>query len=364
MSETTTSMGAAGHRDGRRRRTTIVVAGIGLLVLGLAATVTWSVLRTAESAESAVRDYVALLELGDAEAARQVVDPETWGQGREGFAAALVSDGVLRSSVEEFAVLDVETDEGADAPVGATAVVGVEYAVGEERGRAALRVERQADGPFGATRWRVVDPLVVPIVVESNVPGAGPATIGGEPVALSGSSVAGAEQLAALVYPGEYQLVPPDRRAFSAPTEYVLALGDTAEPAAEGAFEPTARVQLWFDPSAELVDTVSAALDEHVGTCLETPTAMPADCPALLAYLGRSVTGLSVRTAPEIDYLGSQQAEHVDGASVGSAVGMRSTIGVVEYTGQDGARHDESFRVVADIAVEGDTVDIVFRSAG
>jgi hypothetical protein len=375
MSETTTSGGggtgtgtAVGGR--RRARLMIVVAGIALVVLGVAAAVVWSVLRTAQGPAEAVRDYAALIAEGDAEGASAIVDPVAWADGKEGIASVLVSDEVLASSLEPFSVLDVELDEkadgGGDAAVGSTVVAEVDYAVGDERGRAALRVEREEDGPFGATRWRVVDPLVVPIAVESNVPAVGPATLGGEQIELSGPSSAGAEQLIALVYPGEYQVIAPERTSFSAPTEYVLALSDAEpsveDPSAGAALPPATDVQLWFDPTPELVDTVAEALDEHLDACLEEATAMPDDCPAVLAYLGRNVSALTITDRPEIDVLGAVGVDYVDGVPIRSPVGLRSTIGVIEYTGEDGARRDESFRVVADLDVQGDTVDIVFRS--
>ncbi|MCS5722842.1 hypothetical protein N1028_17895 [Herbiconiux sp. CPCC 203407] len=370
MSETTTPGGAGTAVGGRRRaRLLIVVTGISLVVLGIAAAVVWSVLRTAQGPAEAVRDYAALIAEGKAGAASSLVDPVAWAEGREGVASVLVSDEVLASSLEPFSVLDIElgSDGTTEVAVGSTVLVEVDYAVGDERGRAALRVEREHDGPFGASRWRVVDPLVVPIVVESNVPTVGPATLGGEPIDLSGPSFAGAEQLIALVYPGEYQVIAPERTAFSAATEYVLALSD-AEPSveepSEGAALPVAaRVQLTFDPTPELVDTVSEALDEHLDACLEEATAMPDDCPAVLAYLGRTVSNLTITERPEIDVLGAVGVDYVDGVPSRSPVGLRSTIGVIEYTGEDGARRDESFRVVADLEVHGDAVDIVFRSA-
>jgi hypothetical protein len=368
MSETTAPDEGTTVGGRRRARLLIIVIGIALVVLGIAAAVVWSVLRTAQGPAEAVRDYAALIAEGDADAASSLVDPVAWAEGREEVASVLVSDEVLASSLEPFSVLDIELggDATADAAVGSTVLVEVDYAVGDERGRAALRVEREEDGPFGATRWRVVDPLVVPIAVESNVPAVGPAILGGEPMELSGPSFAGAEQLVALVYPGEYQVIAPERTSFSAPTEYVLALSDAEpsvqDPSAGAALPPAAEVQLWFDPTPELVDTVSEALDEHLDACLEEATAMPDDCPAVLAYLGRNVSALTITDRPEIDVLGAVGVDYVDGVPTRSPVGLRSTIGVIEYTGEDGARRDESFRVVADLDVQGDTVDIVFRS--
>lgn len=367
MSQTTTPGGHGTARGSRRRARLLIVLGVVLLVLGIVAAVVWSVLRTAHGPAEAVRDYAALIAEGDADGASALIDPVAWAEGREGVASVLVSDEVLASSVEPFSVLDIELGGGAtDVAVGSTVLVEVDYAVGDERGRAALRVQREEDGAFGSSRWRVVDPLVVPIAVESNVPTVGPASLGGEPIALSGPSGAGAEQLIALVYPGEYQVIAPERTSFSAPTEYVLALSDV-EPPAEApsggvALPPAAEVQVWFDPTPELIDTVSEALDEHLDACLEEATAMPDDCPAVLAYLGRNVSALTITDRPEIDVLGAVGVEYVDGVPTRSPVGLRTTIGVIEYTGEDGARRDESFRVVADLDVQGDTVDIVFRS--
>jgi hypothetical protein len=369
MRETTTPGGGGTATGGRRRaRLLIVAVGISLVVLGIAAAVVWWVLRTAQGPAEAVRDYAALIAEGDADGASALVDPVAWADGREGVASVLVSDQVLASSLEPFSVLDIELGSGgtADVPVGSTVLVEVDYAVGDELGRAALRVEREEDDPFGVSRWRVLDPLVVPIVVESNLPAVGPATLGGEPIHLSGPSSAGAEQHIALVYPGEYQVIAPERTSFSAATEYVLALSDVEpsvdDPSEGAAIPPAARVQVSFDPTPELVDTVSEALDEHLASCLEEATAMPDDCPALLAYLGRTVSNLTITERPQIDVLGAVGVDYVDGAPSRSPVGLRSTIGVIEYTGEDGARRDESFRVVADIEVQGDTVDIVFRS--
>ncbi|MFB2583681.1 hypothetical protein [Herbiconiux liukaitaii] len=425
-----TGGGVEGAGRGRgRARVRVIVIGVSLLVLGVVALIAWSVARTAQGPDHAVREYVALLEARDATGANAVVDPAQWVDGTDGDAgggsggdagggddgndgggdasggdagggddgndgggdaggsddgggdpagagagagggvrvgAALVSDGVLGSSLERFRVTDVELafGESADVPVGGTATVLVEYLVGDDRGSAALRAERQDDAFLGFTRWSVIDPLVVPVVVESNVPSAGPATLGGEPITLSGPEVEGAEQVVTLVYPGEYQLAAPTRTYLSAGSEYLLVTDDATESVPDPAGADPTSIQLWFDPTAELVDTVTEALAEHLDECVEAGAAMPEQCPAELGYLARESTGLRITLPPEIDFLGAAQTEYVDGSPTEPTLRMRSTPGVAEYTGSDGARYDDTFFVSAGITAEGDDVEIVFGANG
>jgi hypothetical protein len=368
MSAAPATTGPPVRRPRRPLLVVLVVVGI-LVVLGIAGAIAWSVARTANGPDAAVREYVAMIAAGDASGANAAVDPtrpDPEDPADAEMADALLGDTTLAASLEPLVPGEIGLgfDETADVAVGETVEVSVEYAVGDRPGSATLRVERTQDGAFGVVAWRILDPLVLPVVLESNVPEAGPALLGGSPIALSGSAVEGATQRTWLVYPGEYEISAPTSTYLAAAPERFVVVGDTEGVVADPALRRVTSSQVWFTPTALLIETMGEALAEHLDECLAAGAAMAEDCPAALKYVAATGTDLVLTDAPEVDFLGAAQTEHVGGEPVEPRIRMRSTIGEIEYTTASGSRFEESFQVVAGITAAGDEIEVEFRPNG
>ncbi len=146
-----------------RRRNVLISAG-SVAVLFIAA-LTVVVVDSSHTPEQAVRDYLTLIAQGDATAANALVDPHGHTGDGEVDPARLV-DG-LRSAKARITINRLLTSSDPSADI---VTVDVDYSLSGGHGNAALRVRREPNR-FGVfTRWRVIDPLLVPVAVQTNTP--------------------------------------------------------------------------------------------------------------------------------------------------------------------------------------------------
>ncbi|WP_378148181.1 hypothetical protein ACFJGV_08090 [Cnuibacter sp. UC19_7] len=399
---------------GQRTRGRVVmwIALAVVVALVAAAVVVWAALRTRGGPVEVVREYVDLIAAGDAVGASQLVDPAqyTGYDGGSGPDSALDSSAFVSAGAEVTAsdalvldpdmmavvagqasqrieVSDVALDYGdsADIPVGETVDVEVDYSLRGVSSTALLRAERLDDTWFGFTRWRVVDPLLVPLVVQSNAPELGPAVVradedqeerprtASEPepahsavevpaeIDLSGPDAEGASQRATLLYPGVYRIGGTTSTYLTAPAKSVVLAGAAATSTASEVFGDVVSTSLWFAPTPALSDRISDEATAFVASCLAAMPSPPAACPDELRARAGSATDVVLDDAPVLDDITSYQTEHVDGVATAPALRATFTTGRVDFTSDDGRRDDAIFFLYAWVHPEGDDVRIEFR---
>ncbi len=417
MSSGTSAQGGAGN-GGRGRTRGRVVMWIALAVvvaLVAAAVIVWAALRTRGGPVEAVREYVDLIAAGDAVGASQLVDPAQYtgydgGSGPDSplDSSAFVSAGaevtasdalvldpdmmavVAGQASQRIEVTDVALDFGdsADVPVGETVDVEVDYSLRGVSSTALLRAERLDDTWFGFTRWRVVDPLLVPLVVQSNAPELGPALVradedrndrvatepahpdGGSAhpavevpaeIDLSGPDAEGASQRATLLYPGVYRIGGTTSTYLTAPAKSVVLADAAATSTPSEVLGDVVSTSLWFAPTPELSDRISDEATAFVASCLAAMPNPPADCPDELRARAGFATDVVLDDAPVLDDITSYQTEHVDGVAVQPALRATFTTGRFDFTSDDGRRDDAIFFLYAWVHPDGDDVTIEFR---
>ncbi|GGI38016.1 hypothetical protein GCM10010988_16870 [Cnuibacter physcomitrellae] len=390
------------------RRRLVVGLSLGVvLVLAATAAIVWAALRTRGGPVEAVRDYVELIAAGDAVGASQLVDPAqytgydgestpapppTVSAGAEVTASDdLVLDRDMMAVVagqasQRIEVADVALDYGdsPDVPVGETVDVGVTYLLRGVSTTAVLRAERMDDTWFGFTQWRVVDPLLVPLVVQSNTPELGPAEIRDDEdrhdrgassdagsahpavrvpaeIDLSGPDAEGASQRATLLYPGVYRIGGTTSTYLTAAPKTVVLAGAATTSTTSEAFGDVVSTSLWFEPTQALSDRISEEATEFVAACFAAMPSPPADCPGELRARSGFATDVVLNDAPVLDDITSYQTEHVDGVATEPAVRATFTTGRFDFTSDDGGRDDAIFFLYAWVHPEGDDVTIEFR---
>lgn len=293
-----------------RRNRLVLAGGLALLALLVAGFVVAAVVhdRNEDAPVRAVRAYVDAIARGDARAANGMVDPAV--------DRALLTDDVLRSAEERMTVDEVALEFGED--VAADVVeVRVEYRVRERTSSALLRVQRAGATAGVLHEWRVLDPLLVPVEVQTLEPRLDTARLGGATIPVGGPTLGGFPQHRVHAYPGAYELRGIESRYLAAErkTVDVAHLGSTERPLAA---EPL-RVELSYPPTAELTAAVDARLAEHLAACFAGTPQLPAGCP-LDAYAYRE-RGPRLEGTPRTT-LRYYQVEHVPGSPPEPALGF------------------------------------------
>ena len=292
----------AGRRVTRLRAVGALL--VVLVVLGVGGAASTAAFNQLNGPEQAVLDYASLLADGRASAAARRVPPVAARNGV--LVPALVSDAALARATTRIRPLSaaVETGrpEGADVPVGQVVTVDLTYGLGQQSGVARLRVRRDPDGfPFTHT-WKVLDPLLVPVVVETNLTSLPAPTLAGVslPVtgATSGTGSTGGTVSPVMVYPGIYPLTTPSYRLLTADVGAATPTLVAVHPA-KATYTPWAvAAPLTWTGSSALLAQVASGVVTDLTTCVTAGPRMSAElCPAALFEL-RNLPGLASTVTP------------------------------------------------------------------
>lgn len=353
--ETAADQGASSHRaTPLLRRRFFVVAGVTTLLA--VAVIGWSMERARHDPEAVVSDYVELIAVGQAEAASDVVDPQRYFDHPEATEAilepALLTDEVMSAAL--VPIEDVQVDAGAshlidDVSVGQTLDVEVTYTLADQRWRVALRVERIADSWFVREEWRLIDPFVAPVVVESTIPSIVEGLIAGFPITTSGLATADFPQRATLMYPGRYEVTSTESafvRAEPAPVDVIRG------------HEPI-HTTLSFEATPALHDRLAEEIPAVVDECLEAGPDLGWECPSGLRWAQAFGSRVWIETYPEIEsittYGVDNEQENLDPALWMTARGQAG------YIDEDGNTRDQSLLLYASITPEEDEVTIEYQ---
>lgn len=243
----------------RRRLFVGLIAGAVVLAAGIAAVflippVSSSPTAAPESASAGttpvdvVRDYLSLLESGDAASASLLLDP-----GVSGADAELLTDVVLA---------------GAEQRIRAVAVEAVEEGSGSASVRATLSLDgEQFDHVFtlaaDAGGWTLDEPLVTAVRLESE---AAVVQVGGVDVAV------GPAGRTLYLYPGVYTVTGAGGGYLAASTERILVTTPSSRPI---------EVSIAADPTDSYRSAVLAQVQDRIAHCTEVPGNMDRECPRI-----------------------------------------------------------------------------------
>lgn len=373
----------APRRWSRRRIVLTSVIG-GVLLLAAITWVVYSAIRVTIHPEDTVRDYLDLLAAGDTQAAAAMVDPADYTAYDEysddGLTAPVVSNDAART-VEDDIVLDTalieaaaaaaserlviddlrEDDDGYHLAVGDRLDVDVRYSVADVDSRATLRVERLPDTWYGFPQWRVVDPLLVPLRVETNLPELGPAAIGSAAVAVSGPRLDGAPQRVTLLYPGTYTVTAATNQFVTADDQEVTVTGGSAVSSYSDDLGETVDSGLLYSATQALQDRVTEEAQAFVDSCFATLPALGPECPTALVLRADFAQQAVISDYPALEGIATYSVEYADGVAAEPPLRATFTPGRFSYT-SDGSFDTSRFSIYAWISPSADDVTIEFRS--
>ena len=333
-------------RPGRRVKIGALVVAV-LLVAG----VTGGILVTDHNEDApldAVRAYVDAIARGDAAAANRLVDPKRFGDGVD---PKLLTDEVLGSAKERITVEEVELGFDAD-PSADTVEVKVAYTLGKTRSDVILRAQRSGTTAGVLHDWRVIDPLLAPVRIESSEPRLDTASFGAATVPAGGPTSDGWPERRFFVYPAVYEMRGQKSRYLTADADVVVATststGNGGRPA--NADDQLTRAALPYRATPELTGIVRTKLAGHVTACVAAVPKVPGNCPEELASHADFATGVRLDRQPVIDSIQFYQAEYKADGSTEPALRMIAKDGRFSYD-YAGERHGEDFMVYARLVV-------------
>jgi hypothetical protein len=292
-------------RPSRRAKVAALVLSV-LLVAGI--TVGIVVINHNQDAPvDAVRAYVDAIARGDASAANAMVDPERFDDGVD---PDLLTDEVLGSAKQRITVEDVSL--GFDANLSADVVdVQVTYKLGKFGATVLLRAQRAGTTLGVLKNWRVIDPLLVPVRLETNEPEFDTASLGAATVPVGGPVSDGWPERRSFVYPAVYELRGHHSRYLTAGPAEVVATGRVAYDARPANIdEQLAHAALQYQATPELGDEVTTRLTDHVTACVAAAPKVPGDCPWELDAYADFGTGIKLVGRPVVDHLTAYPDEY------------------------------------------------------
>lgn len=336
--------GEPGWRPSRRAKVSALVLAI-LLVLGI----TGFVIATNHNTDAplaAVREYVDAIARGDAATANRLVDPEGFADGVD---PNLLTNEVLRSATARIEVEEVRL--GFDADLSADVVdVQVEYTLADRFGATVTLRAKRAGTTAGVLHdWRVIDPLLVPVEVETNEPRLDTASLGAATVPVGGPSVNHWPQRRFYVYPGVYDLRGHESRYLEAQPDTVVASSDGYDERPADSDDQTIRGALQYRATQDLTKVVEDKLGPYLTACVKAGRRMSAECPGQMRVYADFVTGMRLERAPTIDSIQSYQVDYPDERDE-APLRMHAQDGRFSFT-DDGERGDEDFYAYAHIVV-------------
>jgi hypothetical protein len=336
-------------RPRSRRRWWILAVVVVVLA---AAAITGAVVvsgRNEDAPVEAVRAYVDAIARGDARAANALVDPKSFGTGVD---PALLTDELLRSAKQRITVDDVAVDFSSDLDADVIEV-DVDYFLAGRQFSVTLRAKRAGTTAGLLHEWRVIDPLLVPVLAQTNEPRLETARFGAGTVPVSGTEYGGFPQRRFFVYPGVYELGGHPSRYLSAPPKDVVAanLDYGARPADSADYDVTGVV--YYQATTELKDTLTDRMVDHAAACVAAVPKAPANCPYTILSSADLVTSMRVDRQPAVGSIQTYQVDY-DGERTEPSLRMMSVPGTFAYTDIDGAKGTELFTVYARIVVTPD----------
>jgi hypothetical protein len=292
-------------RPTRRAKIAALVLSV-LLVAGITVTIV-VINRNQDAPVDTVRAYVDAIARGDASAANAMVDPERFGDGVD---PDLLTNEVLGSAKRRITVEDVSL--GFDANLSADVVdVRVTYQLDEHEAIVTLRAQRAGTTLGVLKNWRVIDPLLVPVHVETNQPQLETAPLGDATIPVGGPVSDGWPERRSFVYPAVYELRGHDSRYLTAgPTEVVATNNAIYDARPANVDDQLARAALLYQATPELHDEVTTRLTDHVTACVAAAPKVPGDCPWELDAYADSATGTKLVGRPVVDHLAPNPVEH------------------------------------------------------
>jgi hypothetical protein len=336
--------GEPGWRPSRGAKISALVLAI-LLVLGI----TGFVIATNHNTDAplaAVREYVDAIARGDAATANRLVDPKGFADGVD---PKLLTNEVLRSATARIEVEEVRL--GFDADLSADVVdVQVEYKLADRFGATVLLRAKRAGTTAGFLHeWRVIDPLLVPIEVETNEPRLDTASLGAATVPVGGPSTEDWPQRRFYVYPGVYDLRGHESRYLEAPPDVLVASSDGYDERPADSADQTIRGLLPYRATQDLTDAIEDKLGPYLTACARAGRRMSAECPDQMRVYADFATDLRVERVPLIESIGAYQVEYPDEREK-PPLRMRSSLGRFSFT-ENGERGDDEFYAYAHIVV-------------
>lgn len=296
-----------GQGRSRRQGSAFRLAGAMLLVLCVVAVAgcvgtaanngerAWHDRDKDHGAVKAVQAYLDAIARGDATAANAMVDPKVHAQDVD---LALLSDDVLAVATEHITphvvFLDRSTDVDAD-----TVEVNFRYrlpGVLERSGLDVVRVKRD-----DSENWRVIDPVLMKVAVQTNVPGMSKATIGSVHVPITPLALTTDAQIHyAYLYPAVYPVV-------GGKSRYLTAGPVSLVPHENG---NVALVDIDYEPTSRLRKELSTQVADHVRGCIAAGVRMPRTCPHGLSSRAQLTDGeVSVTKRPTIGEIDTSAAD-------------------------------------------------------
>lgn len=226
--------------------------------------------------QRAVRHYLDLIAGGDLAGATALVPAGRW-SGWPASGVQVASSGVQQvPALLDGSHLPVESMAVGAVAVGdpdedGTVVATVDYTVGEMSHRARLRVQSRSRHWWGGVRWQVLDPLLLPVVVETNLVQLSPGLLGGAPIPLSRSYTPDAAAVAALAYPGVYTLGAHEHEYVVAKPSHVI-VGHSLTRIRQPALGPAVQASMWFSARTGLARLVRTGATARLTACFADPT--------------------------------------------------------------------------------------------
>jgi hypothetical protein len=343
-------------RPSRRARISALVLAV-LLVAG----VTGGILVTNHNSDApvaVVRAYVEAIARGDAATANRLVDPRRYGDGVD---PALLTDKVLRSAKQRITVGEVKLAYDADLS-GDAVDVQVEYALGAKfRASMLLRVERAGTTAGVLHDWRVIDPLLVPVRVETSEPRLDTASLGAATIPVGGPSVNGWPERPVFVYPGVYELRGHESRYLTAEPDTLVATNQSYGERPADVDRQQVRGALQYQATPKLTAIVADRLTDYVTACVAAAPKVPRDCPGRIRAYADFATDLKLDRRPDIESIQSYQVDYRTERDEPS-LRMLAENGRFSYR-YEGERDDEGFLAYARIVVTPrDDLTITFDS--
>jgi hypothetical protein len=336
--------GEPGWRPSRRAKISALVLSV-LLVLGI----TGFVIATNHNTDAplaAVREYVDAIARGDAATANRLVDPKGFADGVD---PKLLTNEVLRSATARIEIEEVRL--GYDADLSADVVdVQVEYTLADRFGATVLLRAKRAGTTAGFLHeWRVIDPLLVPVEVETNEPRLATASLGAATVPVGGPSTNDWPQQRFYVYPGVYDLRDHESRYLEAPPDVLVASSHGYDERPADADGQMVRGVLQYRVTQDLTKAVEDRLGPYLTACVTAGRRMSADCPGQMRVYADFATDMRLERVPLIDSIQSYQVDYPAERET-PPLRMHSSDGRFSFTA-DGERGDENFYAYARIVV-------------
>ena len=231
-----------------------------------------------------------------------------------------------------------------------------------ERATATLRVKRAGTTAGVLDEWQVIDPLLVPVIVENNQAWLRPASLDGTPVPVSGPSIDGWPKRRFYVYPGVYELRGHKSRYLTATPETVVAVAhgyDEHPPAGDD--EQLVGVR-WLRCTTR--GAASSPRSSPTGSPTTSPRASPPCprcCPTVPGTRGSRRT-LQLTRQPDQPTFARDYLENLTDDELESTWNFWADNGSYSYIDEDGERQTRSFTAHGSIVLTpDDDLTVIFK---